>query len=73
MEFAVNRNLDQIFGIDGSWLAHLMPAANRDYAPILARMIFGIFPIGLYFILARVRRLSRDEFDARLRARFSSA
>lgn len=52
VQFAVNRNLDQIFAIDGSWLAHLMPAANRDYAPILARIIFGIFPVGLYFIVA---------------------
>ena len=50
VEFAVNRNLDQIFGIDGSWLAHLMPAANASYAPILARIIFGIFPVVLYFI-----------------------
>src|SRR6202158_1518382 len=49
-EFAVNRNLDQIFGINGAWLAHLMPAANRDYAPILGRIIFGIFPVALYFI-----------------------
>ena len=52
VEYAVNRNLDQIFGIDGSWLAHLMPAASHDYAPILARIIFGIFPVALYFILA---------------------
>jgi hypothetical protein len=52
VEYAVNRNLDQIFMIDGTWLAHLMPAANRSYAPILARIIFGIFPITLYFIVA---------------------
>ena len=52
VQFAVNRNLDQIFAIDGSWIAHVMPAANRDYAPILARIIFGIFPVALYFILA---------------------
>jgi hypothetical protein len=52
VQFAVNRNLDQIFAINGSWIAHLMPAANRDYAPILARIIFGIFPVALYFILA---------------------
>ena len=50
VEFTVNRNLDQIFGINGSWLSHLMPAANQDYAPILARMIFGIFPIVLFFV-----------------------
>ena len=35
-----------------------MPAANRDYAPILARIIFGIFPIALYFILAALRGVS---------------
>src|SRR3954466_9508570 len=52
VEYTVNRNLDQIFAINGSWLAHLMPAANRSYAPILARIIFGIFPIALYFIVA---------------------
>src|SRR3954468_20965666 len=50
VEYTVNRNLDQIFAINGSWLAHLMPAANRSYAPILARIIFGIFPLALYFI-----------------------
>jgi hypothetical protein len=52
VQFAVNRNLDQIFAVDGSWLAHVMPASNRDYAPILARIIFGIFPVALYFIVA---------------------
>jgi hypothetical protein len=52
VEYAVNRNLDQIFMIDGSWLAHLMPAANRSYAPILARTIFGVFPTALYFLVA---------------------
>ena len=50
VEFAVNRNVDQIFGINGSWMVHFMPAANASYAPILARIIFGIFPIALYFI-----------------------
>src|SRR5438445_12710140 len=29
-----------------------MPAANRAYSPILARIIFGFFPIALYFIVA---------------------
>jgi len=52
VEYAVNRNLDQIFHIDGTWLAHIMPAANAAFAPILARIIFGIFPIVIYFILA---------------------
>src|ERR1700676_1874257 len=52
VEYAVNRNLDAIFGVNGAWLAHLMPAANRAYAPILARIIFGIFPLVIYFLLA---------------------
>jgi hypothetical protein len=53
VEFAVNRNLDSlpIIGVDGSWLAHVMPAANASYAPILARIIFGIFPMAIYFII----------------------
>ena len=52
VEYAVNRNLDAIFGINGAWLAHLMTANHRDYAPILARIIFGFFPIAIYFIVA---------------------
>jgi hypothetical protein len=52
IEYAVNRNLDQVFGINGAWLAHLMPAANQSYAPILGRIIFGFFPIAIYFVIA---------------------
>ena len=48
VQYTVNRNLDQIFMINGSWIAHL--GVSREYAPILARMIFGIIPVGLYFI-----------------------
>jgi hypothetical protein len=52
VEFAVNRNVDQIFGINGSWMVHFMPASNASYAPILARIIFGVFPILFYFLVA---------------------
>ena len=52
LEFAVNRNLDQIVGIDGSWLAHLLPQSLKASSPIIARAIFGIFPLVLYVILA---------------------
>jgi hypothetical protein len=41
-----------VFGINGAWLAHLMPAANASYAPILARILFGVLPIAVYFIVA---------------------
>jgi len=72
--YAVNRNLDQVFGIDGSWLAHVMPAANRDYAPILARIIFGTFPVGLYFILgayAVYRIMISSAFSRKIFARMT--
>ncbi len=52
LEFAVNRNLDQVVGIDGSWLAHLLPQRWKGDAPIIARAIFGIFPLALYLIVA---------------------
>jgi len=56
IEFTVNRNLDQVFPfsllhINGSIVQHL-PGVTPEYAPILARIIFGIFPIGLFFIVA---------------------
>ena len=51
IEYTVNRNLDQIFGINGSWMAHL-PGVSHAYAPILARMVFGIFPVLLFFVAA---------------------
>jgi hypothetical protein len=74
VEYTVNRNLDQIFMIDGSWLAHLMPAANRSYAPILARTIFGIFPVTLYFIVAAYAGyvlMNSTEFARKIFARMS--
>ncbi len=52
LEFAVNRNLDQILRIDGAWLAHILPRGWESSSPIIARAIFGIFPLGLYVILA---------------------
>jgi hypothetical protein len=69
VEFAVNRNVDQIFGINGAWLRHLMPASSADYAPILARTIFGIFPIVLYFLLAgyaAYRAMNATEFARKI-------
>jgi hypothetical protein len=73
VEFTVNRNLDQLFGINGSWLTHL-PGVSRDYAPILARIIFGIFPLILFFILAAwvVHKVCMStEFSRRIYRRMS--
>jgi hypothetical protein len=63
LEFAVNRNLDQIFGIDGSWMAYLLPSPNswlgrlpfvptKNVAVLVARGIFGVFPLTLYVVVA---------------------
>jgi hypothetical protein len=51
VDFMVNRNLDQVFGINGSIMRHF-PGVTPEYAPILARIIFGIFPLGIFFIVA---------------------
>lgn len=52
VDYAVNRNLDEVFGINGSWLAYLLPASAKPNAAIWARAIFGIFPVAIFFILA---------------------
>jgi hypothetical protein len=51
VEYTVNRNLDQVVGIDGSWLAPIL-RTSKDQAAIWARIAFGIFPIALFFIAA---------------------
>ncbi|MGO9642660.1 MAG: cytochrome C [Candidatus Acidiferrales bacterium] len=56
VDFMVNRNLDQVLpfsllNVNGSLVQHL-PGVTPNYAPILARMIFGIFPVALFFIVA---------------------
>ena len=58
IQYAVNRNLDQVFPfsllhINGSLLAHL-PGVSANYAPILAAIVFGIFPIVAYLILSAI-------------------
>ena len=52
VDYAVNRNLDEVFGINGSWLAHLLPASVAPNAAIWARVIFGIFPLIIFFVVA---------------------
>jgi len=52
VDYAVNRNLDEVFGINGSWLAHLLPASMAPNAAIWARVIFGIFPLVIFAIVA---------------------
>ncbi|MFY9529738.1 MAG: hypothetical protein WBC04_11550 [Candidatus Acidiferrales bacterium] len=56
VEYTVNRNLDQIFpftllNINGSLVRHL-PGVSPEFAPILARIIFGIFPLAIFFLIA---------------------
>ena len=74
LEFAVNRNLDQIVGIDGSWLARVLPQSYKGSAPMIARAIFGIFPVGLYVVLASylTHRISAlTEFSRRIYRRMT--
>jgi hypothetical protein len=56
VEYTVNKNLDQVFPftllhINGSWIAGIfrMP---QDQAFIWSRVIFGFFPIAIFFVLA---------------------
>src|ERR1700683_1930625 len=52
VDYAINRNRDDVFGINGSWLAHLLPGSMAPNAAIWARVIFGIFPIVIFFAVA---------------------
>jgi Cytochrome b(C-terminal)/b6/petD len=74
IEFTVNRNLDQLFGIDGRWLAHLLPASQKPNALLWARGIFGVFPIVIYFIAAALFvhwLCTRTEFSRKIYNRMS--
>jgi hypothetical protein len=73
VDYAVNRNLDQVVGIDGSWLAPIFHT-TKDQAAIWARAIFGIFPLVLFFILAAVLvhwLCMRTEFSKKIYKRMS--
>jgi len=50
--FEVNRDLDQIFGVDGRWLAFVLPGAVKPYAGMIAKGIFGAGVLGLYVVVA---------------------
>ena len=50
IEYTVNRNLDQIFGINGSWF-HALFHIPQDQAAIWARAVFGIFPLIIFFLI----------------------
>jgi hypothetical protein len=51
IEYTVNRNLDQLCRINGSWL-HAISGMPKDQAAIWARVIFGIFPVAIFFIIS---------------------
>jgi hypothetical protein len=50
IEFQANRNLDQLFNINGSWLGHILPSSWN--AAIWAKGLFGIIPVAIYFVVA---------------------
>ena len=52
VDYAVNRNLDQFFGVDGAWIQHIVPTTWKPAAPLISRAIFGILPLTLYFLIS---------------------
>src|SRR6202046_2753983 len=73
VEFAVNRNVDQVVGIDGAWLGPLFHT-TKDQAAIWARAIFGIFPLVIFFIVAAILvhwLCTRTEFSKKIYKRMS--
>lgn len=52
VEFSVNRNLDQVCGVDGRWLSHILPVSWRPESAIIARGVFGLVPMVAYGALA---------------------
>jgi Cytochrome b(C-terminal)/b6/petD len=52
VDYAVNRNLDEVVHVNGSWLQYLLPSGWRPFSALIARAIFGIVPVTLYFIAA---------------------
>ena len=74
VDYAVNRNLDEVFGINGSWLAHLLPASMAPNAAIWARVIFGIFPLAIFCVLAGLlihKLCMMSEFSRKMYQRMS--
>ncbi len=52
VDFAVNRNLDDAIGVNGSWLAHVLPTHLQPFSALIAHAFFGVVPITLYFVVA---------------------
>ncbi len=53
VDYAVNRNLDQLFGVDGAWIAHIMPRSWKPFSALIApRPYSELFPITLYFLMS---------------------
>src|SRR5579862_2506366 len=52
VDYAVNRNLDDTLGVNGSWLAHALPASYKPYSGLIAHAAFGIVPLTLYFLIS---------------------
>lgn len=74
VDYAVNRNLDEVFHINGSWLVHLLPASMAPMSAIWARVIFGIFPLIIFAVLAGLLIhwiCTRTEFSRKMYKRMS--
>jgi hypothetical protein len=72
VEFQANRNLDQLFSIDGSWLRHVLPSGWN--AEIWAKGLFGLIPMALYFLVAAwifYKIINATPFSRKIFARMS--
>jgi Cytochrome b(C-terminal)/b6/petD len=50
--YEVNRDLPDIFGINGSWVARWVPSRWEIYAGFIAKGIFGAIVVGGYYAVA---------------------
>ena len=72
--FEVNRDLHDVFGINGAWLAAVFPASLKHLAPVIAKAAFGGIVTGLYFVVAGYLMhwiCMRSEFSRRIYRRMT--
>ncbi len=48
--YEVNRDLPDIFGINGTWVARLLPAEWSTWAAFIAKGVFGAIVVGGYYL-----------------------
>ncbi len=49
--YEVNRDLPDIFGINGTWVAHWLPSSLQQWGGFIAKGVFGAIMVGGYYLL----------------------